>query len=955
MSKKPPAPARRIPPSIAIVLGVAGLVVLALATLYATRRQLAREAVAGWLRARGVAAASEFQELGPGHLVGRLRIGAANDPDVTVERAEISYSLTGLLTGRGVQVTDVRLVHPVLKGEWRGGRFSAGALDPLIAEFVKRPPTPGAPSPRVRIEGGELRLATDYGQLNARLDAAIEGGRLASLEARTAPGVLRVAGLEADLGPGEITARASDGRVKLRLAAPFRTARMTAASAADGRLTLDGDLSYPDLKAAEVTGGTLTAALEAGAAQASGARARGIAISGGSPDFRWTRAGGDQVGGTLIARCDLKELTASDLRLADARGDFKGAFKHGFSGGRETSLRLDGRAETAGGWSGLGAPAKGDSGEIIAVKRGLRAFRASAAGVSIAADGHGLQARLTDAAWLRPDAGGEVRLVPVRSGYRLTTAGGGLPVIAANVRRFAFAGGGAVADGDLSAKLSVGPLERLDVHTAGSLKIAGGAANLNASRCADVTVAHVELGQNDVEHFSGRLCPATGPLFRIGQGGWALSARAEQAAAAAPFLQASLADGAGTVRMADQAGRLSADVAIASARVMDESKELRFHPLLLSGRAGLARDLWTAALDFRRPEGAAVAHAELRHGADGAGGVEVTTPELAFVPGGLQPADLSPLAKALGDRVAGPVRFTGHFRWAGEQTTSGGELVIPDLDLKSPLGQVTGLAGQVAFSSLAPLIAPPGQRLHVARVAAMLPLTDLDASFSLSETEILAAGEAAGGGGRLTMADLRVPLQPGAPIKGTVQLDAVQVHDFVAATPFADRMELNAKVSGRIPFETAGGKLRIAGGALHAVEPGRLTVSRTALSSMSAQGAVQAPGPAQEQVGTNDTFSDFAYQALENLAFNKLDAQVSSTGDGRLGVRFHIVGYHDPPKQEAIKLSWMDVLMRRVPQRLPLPSGTDVNLTLDTSLNLDELLADYGDYERRRSSPKVQP
>jgi hypothetical protein len=40
---------------------------------------------------------------------------------------------------------------------------------------------------------------------------------------------------------------------------------------------------------------------------------------------------------------------------------------------------------------------------------------------------------------------------------------------------------------------------------------------------------------------------------------------------------------------------------------------------------------------------------------------------------------------------------------------------------------------------------------------------------------------------------------------------------------------------------------------------------------------------------------------------------------------------------------------------LPLPSDTGVDLTLDTTLNLDDLLADYADYQRLRSSPPVQP
>ena len=40
---------------------------------------------------------------------------------------------------------------------------------------------------------------------------------------------------------------------------------------------------------------------------------------------------------------------------------------------------------------------------------------------------------------------------------------------------------------------------------------------------------------------------------------------------------------------------------------------------------------------------------------------------------------------------------------------------------------------------------------------------------------------------------------------------------------------------------------------------------------------------------------------------------------------------------------------------MPLPSDTAVDLTLDTTLNLDDLMADYGDYQRLRNSRAVQP
>jgi hypothetical protein len=94
---------------------------------------------------------------------------------------------------------------------------------------------------------------------------------------------------------------------------------------------------------------------------------------------------------------------------------------------------------------------------------------------------------------------------------------------------------------------------------------------------------------------------------------------------------------------------------------------------------------------------------------------------------------------------------------------------------------------------------------------------------------------------------------------------------------------------------------------------------------------------------------------MENLAFTTLDAGVATREDGRLGVLFHIIGKHDPPQHQEIKLSLADLIGRKfLGRKLPLPSNTGVDLTLDTTLNLDDLLADYADYQRLRSSAPVQ-
>lgn len=954
MSEQPVQSRRGLPrllaaAALAIVLGI---LLLAMA-LYLARREIARQAVTDWLRSRGIASESSFEEIGPGRLVGRIRIGPVDTPDLVVERAEVTYSLAGLIGGKGVQVTSVRLVRPVLRASWRGGRLSVGALDPLIADLRRRPPTPGAPSPAVRIDQGVLLLATDYGPLRAQADALVDDGKLVRLDAATAPAKLIAGTTVADLGAGTLTARAAGGRLNAGLRLPFQAIQTQGASARDGVLSAAFQGAYPDPGKALATQGVVRADVAAAAIAAGGTRTVETRLTAVSQDFAWRRDGGDRVLGGLKIAATVHGLSAADLHLASAAGDFTGDFALG----KAAAVRLAGTAEGRGAWTGLGAPTRADSAEIAALKRGARAFSVALQGLAMSADETGVSARLTAPARLLPAAGGEVRLAPAGSGWRLTAAGGGLPRIDATVRQVAFSAGGASAEGSVRAALSIGPLEKAAFDAAGTLRIANGLARFDAGRCAAVTAEKLELGANDVKDFKGRICPAGAPLLTLGAGSWAIQGRAEDVSAAAPFLQARVTEGAGRARFAQRGSALGADVDIASARVHDTAEKPRFRPLDLSGRVGLAHDLWTGTLDLRRPAGAQIARAVLRQdGASGAGEVRITTPTLNFAPGGLQPADLSPLAEPLGAGVQGEAAFAGGFSWTKDGATSQGEFQVRDLAFKSPAGEVSGLSGQVRFTSLAPLIAPPGQTLHAQKIDAVLPLTDVTAAFALEEKALVVeGGQASAGGGTVRVARLSVPLQPGQPIKGAVSLEGVQLHDLVEASPFGDRVDLDARVSGQIPFEVQGDKARVSGGDLHAIAPGRLSINRAALTSVTAQGSVEAPAPAAQAVQSTDTFTDFAYQAMENLAFDKLDAGLNTRSDGRLGVLFHIVGYHDPPKHQEITISLWDLIRKKfLGRKLPLPSGTGVDLTLDTTLNLDDLLKDYSDFERLRSSPPVQ-
>ena len=89
---------------------------------------------------------------------------------------------------------------------------------------------------------------------------------------------------------------------------------------------------------------------------------------------------------------------------------------------------------------------------------------------------------------------------------------------------------------------------------------------------------------------------------------------------------------------------------------------------------------------------------------------------------------------------------------------------------------------------------------------------------------------------------------------------------------------------------------------------------------------------------------DFAYQALEYLAYDEMTAELNSVANGRLSILFKIKGKSDPPKRQIAEIAISDIVNGTALQKqVPLPSGTPIDLTLDTSLNFDELLKSYAE------------
>lgn len=1039
---RPPARRGRVARRVLIGLGAALCILLVLvALLYLNRRAATRQILVGWLERQGVPAEMEIERVELDGLVASIRIGDPRNPDAVVERVEVDYAIGAPWSKAGLGVTPsrIRLIRPVLRVSFRDGELSVGSLDPLVERFMGRPPQPDARGPLVLVEQARVRLDTEYGPVGVFGDARIDDGKLIRLSARMPAADLKSGGIEARAFTATLAVTTTGDRVAVRAAASADQATLPGFTGAGTRLTVTGDLPYPDLErrrgdgqarlniglvAARLTAGDLAARdavaevtfdgqtsgwLEAfrveGAADADvrAVRLDGPDLDASAATLRWTdaravlarddegfgwridgparvsaaRASGAGLDGVDVALTS-RRLTAGgrdaafevtgplglaadrlgwgDLSLTGARGaaDLELVSDAGLR------LTLTGGLRAARGAWPLFGPAGGDDGADLAeMKRALGAFAVDAPAFTLAAGDGGTRVTLDRAATLRPANGGVLTIRPAagplfaaargQSGggtLALTaTRGRGLPEADFAIPAWRLTPDGFTADIDGRAALDFELARGIALDTRGRLTSSGGRVTYVAAECTPLTVERLELGENDVVDLSGQACPIDRPLVSIAGGRWRADGALAGLDASTPFLALHFRDAHGRFAATGGPAGLGLETRVDRATVEDATTPLRFNPLQASGSARLANEDWTGAFDLSRND-AALGRLDLAHdGPSGAGGLTIDAPSIVFAEGGLQPADLSPLAgDFVGSPATGSVAFQGRVDWrAGAEGSSTGRLTIPGLDFVSPAGPVKGLKGTVDFTSLAPLVTAPGQRLTADVLESVAPLTDIELSFGLDKAGVtVEGGDLSIAGGLVRVEPFVLPLDRSQPFSGVIVLENVQLGEIIAGSGFGDTVMLDAVVSGRLPFTSdpvAG--IRISAGTLAAIQPGRLSIQREALSDLEAGGGGEGVPP--------NTVQDLAYQAMENLSFDILSAEVNSLDEGRIGVLFRIRGRHDPPQHQELRISLAEFISREFLNReLPLPSGTGIDLTLDTTLNLNQLIGDLLELNRAR-------
>ncbi len=859
------------------------------------------------------------------------------DGAVTVQAAALSLRGGGQLTGRlstrikasGKQLelglSRIELAFALPYGRSGFSRFDGPAAADLAAEL------------------GDLRSGTARAG-GVKLDAAFKGRLAGPIETLAANLSGQVAAQAASLeGPGfkrieRPTARASTARLMINRT---RTG---------GRLRIDRLETAAAFPAFAAGGTALTAPKLDLVLQA----------LDGMLDGKLWRLAADLDGAATATR--LAQPTGVGAFALPAVA-VRGSGRMELASDKPAVVRMAGRADSGtGGFGDRDARALALSmaslGEEAKIAAALKSMRLSAPQLRLDGVGPVFELRMDrpaqlGAATLSAPAGKPLlRLANSASGAAsLRIAGQGLPTLTVSTAGYAIA-----ADGRIAAPLQTslafsGPLLH-GVTVGGPARLYGqaGALALAAPACLDLALT--SMGEETPPLASdghAKLCPDAGaPVFTIGNNGWRARLQVQDGRAKLPVSGATAAEGRALLTLAGKGAPETGRLTLQAITLTDAAAERRFNPMEAFGALDLRGTDWAGDLQVRgaakhRP--LAVVHVTQAMGA-ATGSATIDATHLDFQPGVLQPAELSPLAAQISE-VKAETRFTGRIDWKDAAVTSSGRFDTEGAAFNSQFGHVTGATAHINFDSLIPVTAPAGQVFTADAVDWIAPLSGVEARFGLTVTSTrIGAASATLAGGKASVGAIEIAFDPKGRIAGKAELKDIDLGSLVAGSSLGNSVAIQAKINGTLPFSIAPDAIRIEDGFAVSTGPGRLSIQRAALTGVATGGAAGAQPNAVQ---------DFAYQALENLAFDSLEARIASRPQGRLGIIFRIKGRNDPKTAKDPVISLFDLLRGKAfDKAIPLPKGTPIDLTLDTSLNFDDLLKAYGEFGKSGSAP-VQP
>jgi len=885
----------------AILIGVAVVLVL----LWLARAMIAARFANSYFRQHGVESQVEIGSLGLSGVSGRFVLGPQASPDIAAERIELHFDPLRWMP----YVVEVRLVNPVVRVRLDAdGKPNLGSLQNWIDSLQQQQGKSQFVSDDLAISltGLRLLLATPGGALDVRGDVKLVKNLPQTANLRVQPATiawqgtriaLRVADLAFDNASGHLAVRFQGAVSNASISVQDLDARLNAEKlkwySAGGRFNVAAPSVHLQLSTAALA--SLSAPkLDATISNASVTMANGNVQAQGD-----IKAEGD-VGMTV----DLAALRAADPALASAVTRNLKRLQVSFAGhvvqhGKSSQFSLTAPMTVA----------------------GARGARINIPALTISGGADSLNAAL-----------------------EASLSGPGLPATRLTAKRLMWTGGGLTGDVALKTRFNFAMLRGTDIATTGTVSYQSGHYAFAPSGCAKVSLAAFHPGASDLARdIRTKVCGTGQPLITGEGANWKLSGQARGASANLPLGNARVEKASARLAFEGRGAPLKGTVALLSAELSDRATPVRFKPLLGSGSIVLDRGVWRGRLAVTDPKKTALGETTFSHTmSTGSGTAHINAPSVSFAPGKLQPESLSPMLVAL-RRAEGNVAFAGDVNWTKNEITSQGKLRIAALDFMTVLGKAHAVKSEINFTSLLPPATAPGQDLSIDRIDWTLPFSAVDVRFGFNGSEIqLAKADTDIAQGHVSLGAIALSLSNPGKTAGTAQLKSIALDSLVAASNLGAKVKLEGKVSGNVPFHIGPEGFRITNGRIAADGPGRLSVNR----SVWHQG---------DAAISSNAVQDFAYQALENLSFDEMSAELNSDGE-RLKILFHIKGKSDPPQHQEARVAITDIINGTALYKpIPLPSGTPIDLTLDTSLNFDELLKSYAEAWSNSLRPEGTP
>ncbi|HET7086766.1 MAG TPA: YdbH domain-containing protein [Rhizomicrobium sp.] len=889
----------------AIVLGVVAVLLLG---LWLARTMIAVQFARSYFDSHGVRSSVEIGELGFSGVSARFALGAGDAPELSAERIELHFDPLRWMP----YVTEVRLVHPLVRARIDdAGNVTLGSLQAWIDSLRRQQ----GKSPYVSddlivsLAGLRLMLTTPAGPAEVDGDVRLEKNLPAALSLQARPTNLA-----------------------------YRGMAVTVAAA---------NLTY-DQKAQKLSAGF------SGSAKSAAVQAQDVTVASDAAGVKWAAAEGHlsfvvpsarlhMTAASVTAGLSARKLdvTARNLSIQYADGRMEGAADLGLA--------------TEGGMDAAFAPLQAaDPALAGALRQNLKHWSLALAGHAVYRDGKAAFTASQPVLWTGAK-GATARLSgltvsgspnSLHAVLEADLAGPGLPAAKLTVRDLLWSGGGFTAKAAFDSRFQFAMLRGVHLSGQGSFSWQNGQYAFTPSGCVQASLAAFHPGASDLaKNVQGDVCaPAQQPLLTGEGAGWTLTGEARNASADLPLATAHVENVTTKLAFDGQGAPRKGTATITTAQMVDRAASQRFKPLTGSGTASLADGIWRGRFAAANAKSNSLGEATFVHTmATGSGTAHIDAPKITFTAEGEQPADLSPLLVAL-RRAEGTTAFTGDVDWTPQAITSRGKLTVLSLDFMTPLGKAHAVKSDILLISLLPPATAPGQSLTISRIDWTLPFSAVDIRFGFGPTTVqLAKADTDIAEGHASLGAITLSLANPGKVEGAAEIKGISLNALVTASNLGGKVKLEGKVSGHIPFAMGPDGFRIINGHVAADGPGRLSVDR----SLWAQG---------EAAISSNAVQDFAYQALEYLAFDQMSADLNSVANGRLQIVFRIKGKSAPPKPQTADVAITDILNGTALYKpIPLPSGTPIDLTLDTSLNFDELLKSYAEAWSKTLSPEGQP